>query len=789
MSCLRRRSARIALVLSGLLPLSAAAVAAQSADDRAALSAFRDSLAAINSLEALQPLEPKNAKGMVALTRQGLWEYREAMLGKDRNNFDGTLMTLDRALQADEKAVYPWYVMGLVRKEMWDRKFPSKPTPRMGAGLSYRRAAIDAYARAIKADSSFLPASEALARLINAMGHRVLPPEVLPPLRVASNVRNASPEVGLAISRLEYDAGRYENSLDGIGMYLRLGGDSGLGRLEQARSLYALKRRDEALRAYLEGAFLGDSVGRAAYRDDLAFIAYEWEMNQFDSLPRAKVGPWVTSFFRDRDALALRAENERLNEHMRRWVYVHANYLIRRPDDAPIHDEGLTDVDLASLFEDQAVDQIMTEVSLGVPRFTQYTRKQWEIDDRGVIYLRHGEPAKRVSSVAGPVNESWSYNLPEGLRVFHFLGTHALGTTAATTLVAALPMNADLLDARGDISTEYVGLAARIRNYQAQAGTVEGRNRLVKRGIYGTGADDRTLADMMVATDAGGRMGASVLAKEVIKNQKAIAAGVSTDGFPLVYKKSLEAIVQVYGVGFGAGETRRILAVFAVPGRMITPQPRPDGGAGLLYPIKLRIIAMDRERGIVRQLDTTRVFLSRDTLRGEQHLSGLLELPVPPGMYQVRALVTSPGLDAGASAGRDSINIPASPRDLAISDLILGREGAISWTYTGQKIVLNPLNAFPKGSNAELFYEAGGLKPGVKYEAVIAVRRPEDKPEARPAVEVTTPIEAQAEYQQVNQGIGLAQLKPGNYWLTVTLREKGTTHLTTRSQNLNILEK
>jgi tetratricopeptide (TPR) repeat protein len=783
-----RRSLCVTLSITGLLLVGPVPVVAQTPSDRAALMAFHNSVAGVATPEALLPLEPKNGKGMVGLTRQAIWEFREAELGKDRGRFDGTLMTIDRALQSDERSVYPWYVMGLVRKEMWDRKFPSKPTPRQGAGLSYRRGAIDAYSRAIKADSSFLPASEALARLVNAMGHRVLPPELLPPLKVASNVPGVSPEVAMAISRLEYDAGRYENALDAVGMYLRQGGDSGLGRLEQARALYALNRRDEGLTAYLQGAGLGDSVGRAAYREDLSFIAYEWEMNQFDSLPRARIGPWIATFFRDRDALALRGVNERLNEHLRRWVYVHRNFLVRRPDDAPIHDEGLTDLDQASLFDSEAVDDIMTEVAFGVPRFTQYVRTQWEIDDRGVIYLRHGEPARKVSSVAGPVNESWGYNLPEGLRVFHFLGTRALGTTAATTLVAALPMNADLLDARGDLSTQYVGLAARIRNYQAQSETVAGRNRLLRRGgISGAGADDRTLDD--VSSAAGGRMSAAVMQREVLKNQKAIAAGVSTDGFPLVYKKSLEAIVQVFGVGFGAGESRRILAVFAVPGRMITPMPRPDGGPGLLYPISVRLIAMDRERNIVRQLDTTRVFLSRDTLRGDQHLSGTLELPVPPGMYQVRALVTSPGLDAGASAGRDSINIPPSPKDLVLSDLILGREGGLAWTYTGQKISLNPLNAFPKGANAELFYEAGGLTPGTKYESTIAIRKLDDGANAKPAVEVQTPLEARAEYQQVSQGIGLAQLKPGAYWLIVTLKEKGSDRTTTRKQALNILEK
>lgn len=757
---------------------------AQSAADRAALTAWRDSLAAITSPDALKPLEPKGARGMVQLTRQALFEFREAQLQEDRGAFDNTLMTLDRALQADEKAVYPWYVIGLVRKEMWDRKFTSKATPRHGAGLSYRRAAVEAYAKAIKADSSFLPPSEALGRLVNAMGHRVLPPEVLPPLRVASNIPGVSPEVALAISRLEYSAKRYEPTLDAIGLYLRLGGDSGLGRLEQARALYSLGRKDDGLQMYLLGAGQGHKEARDAYRADLSFVAFELEMNQFDSLPDEKRGEWITRFFRDRDALSLRGPNERLHEHLRRWVFVHENFMVNRPDDAPIHDGGLDNLDQAGLFDDDAVDDVMTEMAFGVPRFTTYVRTQWEIDDRGVIYLRHGEPAKKAIAPNQPPNESWSYNLPEGFRVFHFLGSRNLGTTAATTLVAALPMNADMLDSRSDLSSAYAGMAAEMRNAMAASASVRGRNALVARAT-GAGNSDPGATNMSVSS----RVSASRMQREVTKNLKAIAAGVSTDGFPLTFKKSLDAVVQVYGVGFGAGENRRILAVFAVPGRMITPKPRPDGGPGLLYPISVRIVAMDREHGITRQLDTTRMFLSRDTLRGEQHLSGTLELQVPAGMYDVRALVTSPGLDAGASAGRDSITVPASPKALVLSDLILGREGNITWTFTGQKIALNPLNAFPKGSVAEMFYEVGGLEPGKSYETRVAIRKPDDKPNSKPQVETASSFDAKESYQQVNQGLGLSQLKSGSYYLIVTVTEKGSDRTVTRKQALNILDK
>jgi hypothetical protein len=341
-----------------------------------------------------------------------------------------------------------------------------------------------------------------------------------------------------------------------------------------------------------------------------------------------------------------------------------------------------------------------------------------------------------------------------------------------------------MLDARSDLSSAYAGMAAEMRNAMAASASVRGRNALVARA-NGAGNSDPGATNMSVTS----RVSASRMQREVSKNIKAIAAGVSTDGFPLVFRKSLDAIVQVFGVGFAKGETPRVLATFAVPGRMITPRPRPDGGPGLLYPISVRMIALDRERGITRQIDTTRMFLSRDTLRGDQHLSGILEMAVPPGMYDVRALVTSPGLDAGASAGRDSINIPPSPKDLILSDLILGREGNITWTFTGQKVALNPLNAFPKGSVAEMFYEVGGLEAGKQYETRVAIRKPNDKENSKPQVETSSSFDAKETYQQVSQGLGLSQLKPGSYYLIVTVKEKSSDRTVTRKQVLNILDK
>lgn len=761
--------------------------AAQSPADRAALSAFRDTVAGITSAEALIPLDKVKVSGALGLIRAGLIDMRRAELTNDRGAFDEATRTIEEAVYKEDDWPWPWYALGLLRVSESRRAVVVKETRYLGQGISYRRGAMDAFARSIETDPTFVPGAEGLAALVVAMGHRLLSPDFLTPLEKARRSPGMPPEVALAIYRLEFCGKDYAEALNDISDYLRRGGDTGMARLEQARTLTALGRPDEAVAAYLDGLTRAGEDGRAGYRADLAWVAADWELAKFDSLAADQVADWVARFWRERDALALRAENERLREHLRRWVYVHQNFLIHRPDDAPIHSEGLTDTDLNDLFEQPFTDEVLVEVALGPPRLKQYVRTQWEIDDRGVIYLRHGEPVKKVSSTAGPPNESWAYDLPEGRRIFHFLGSRTLGTTAATTLVAALPLNPDMLDARAGLDASYAGLASRIQSSITAARQLQVRDRVVMpAGMFG----GRKTPGQERDASGGGRFSAAALQREINRNQRAIAAGVSTDGFPQVFKKSLDAVVQVYGVGFGEGETRRILAVFAVPGRNLVPRPRPDGGPGVLYPISIRLIAMDREHGVIRQMDTTRTFLAKEALKGDQHLTGVLEMAVPPGTYQIRSLVTAPGVDAASGAGRDSVTIPVSPRDLVISDLILGREASgMSWAYGDTKVSLNPLNAYPRGSDADLFYEVGGLTEGGSYQVTTSVRKADSDPKDKPAVQSTFTLTATGLYQAVTRGLGLANLKPGSYLLEVSVKESGTDRDVTRRRSLNILDK
>jgi hypothetical protein len=178
------------------------------------------------------------------------------------------------------------------------------------------------------------------------------------------------------------------------------------------------------------------------------------------------------------------------------------------------------------------------------------------------------------------------------------------------------------------------------------------------------------LASMRVGMRADGaainRFHPEIAYQEVERGRRAIATGVTTDGFPRRFKQELGAITQVYGMGIDQVEHSRIVATFAIPGRNLSPIPRSDGAPGLVYPVTIRLIAMDREQGIIQQLDTTRSFLTPDTLRGNQHLMGMVELPVPPGHYQVRMLITASGIDAATGSGRDSVEISLPEPTLVI---------------------------------------------------------------------------------------------------------------------------
>jgi hypothetical protein len=72
--------------------------------------------------------------------------------------------------------------------------------------------------------------------------------------------------------------------------------------------------------------------------------------------------------------------------------------------------------------------------------------------------------------------------------------------------------------------------------------------------------------------------------------------------------------------------------------------------------------------------------------------------------------------DLGSIARLGEVVVPSSRAALSVSDIVLGREGSgVRWQSGATTVPLHPLNAYPKGGTAEVYYQLAGLKSGARY--------------------------------------------------------------------------
>ena len=191
--------------------------------------------------------------------------------------------------------------------------------------------------------------------------------------------------------RLERAAGEADSA---TAVFARAGADSGsaasLARLELARTRFAIGAPGGDS-AYYDGAATDDAAVVAAYRADLAPIASDSELARFDASGGGDRAAFLRRFWTDRDHVELRPDGERIREHYRRLLYARRHFALT--------------IARRHYGDDDA-----------------YRSGSEELDDRGVIYVRHGEPVTRLKPfVFGLMpNETWRYGRADGDLLFHF---------------------------------------------------------------------------------------------------------------------------------------------------------------------------------------------------------------------------------------------------------------------------------------------------------------------------------------------------------------------------------
>lgn len=680
----------------------------------------------------------------------GFLAYRLGEVTGDNAHYDDAGGEFEWASELAPGWPYAWYGLGLAELALGEHSVIALENLRQALGRDYLSKATRAFARATEADPSFAQAVVDLAETAMRQRVRARTDVALDAVRrAASGPAGSVPGVQLARGYLERSEGDVDSALAAFGAYVRLGGDAGIGAFERARTLYRLARPDAAARAYFHGVAEAQSPEAIAlYREDLSWVATAEELATFDTLAAAERPDWVAGFWRRRDAREGHALGATLQEHFRRYFYALDRYRLvsrhRRYD-----------------------------VS------NPYRNKQQVFDDRGIIYMRHGEPTRIAvynDPTGGPdgigidPNESWLYQRPDGNLLFHFV---ARGDVQDYKLVESLADvlglgSAIALQSRGETSAVADGLfASRVRLdpvYQRLAsGQAVGRDRL--------------------------------LAEERRAGSHSIAEGTTTDSYPLRFEDHLGTAVQEYVVGRpdGGGE---VLIVFAIPGRSLDAAPL---GGSLVYAVRFRVVASSLDDGASVFFDSVRTYTSRRRLEGDAHLTDYVELPLPAGSYRLLAVATQPGRDAGDLAATDSIDVvDFGAPGLVVSDLIVGSEGSgLVWAGAGDSVDLSPLGRYPATSNLTVYYQLHGLTRGAPYRARLEVRKQGGGSVfgflkrlfggGGPSISLAFDGVAAGRLTPVSQRVDASNLAPGRYRVRLRVTDVATGQATERESTVEIV--
>ncbi len=691
-------------------------LASQAAADRFALSSFADSLdtsadtiALRIRQRALRESLRRHPDDAVGGLRMGMLALRLAELNASPDARDA-VRAFRRAAEQQPNWPVAWYSLGRAEalRAEWEQRDSLALGSRVGLGTLER--AADRHRRALEADPTYAPAALALAELTLGLRDTARLANTVAALRRAASTGSPPADVLLEWGRVER-AAEADSAVVAFQRYLGAGGNRGVGLLELART--ALAAGDSgAAASYYAGAELDDPASVAGYRADLVPVARLAELVELDASRGPARAAFLRRFWIDRDRLDMRAPGERLREHYRRLLYARRHFALtvsRRfygPADA-------------------------------------YRAGGMEIDDRGVIYVRHGEPSTRLRPfVFGLMpNESWRFGRSEGDLLFHFSSgwdTNGGGDLYDYRLVESV------LDLRG---------AAEAPEDQLML------SRQAVSPVYG-----RMLN--------WGRFGAArARSRERGIGQASIVIGTTTDSHELRFARALGAVADLVVVGERDATPLGHL-IFAVA----EPGTTPDSADGRIrYAVRVRAVASDSEDRPLADVDTTVVFRPRTPLRRSQYLIGRVELPLPPGLWNWRAAVQV-GDSSGVVLPRDTVRVAGlTAGALSLSDLALGvREASARWEPTpGDTVLLTPFDLFREGSEVELYYEAAGAGRGADYRHEIAVYRLKGDPaiaERRPVVTLGFDERAPGERLRSQRVLQLARLKTGRYLVEVQIR-------------------
>lgn len=646
---------------------------AQSAPERLSLQLWRDSLSILQDSVILRRLErgtlvvARNARdNPLVHLRQGFVLLRLGEVGAG-SVWDDAAAEFEWASELRPTWPYPWFGLGLAEAAAPNRARGFAGGLWTMLGIDRDRLAGGAFAQAVRADPTFIEGMVAFAQA--ARNQRIGAPlrPALDALRSAtSSMVGWHPALLLERGRLERLVGDPDSARIAFTRAVALSLDPAVAEVELARTIpldsLALtdpeRRRAATERTYYLAAMTDNTEAVGMLRRDLEPILDDSTLRGFDATNAATRGEWLRRFWAAHGAADLRTGAARLEEQFRRWAVVRQEFIL--PPFKRRYRWG----------------------------FELYRSGDRELDDRGIIWLRHGEPTVRVvwprSRPAGRVdplrtnagNESWRYDRPEGTLVLHFVATDDEDDFRLVENALDLDVALDQLERRAH---EFPDLARLIRSSP--------------NSMYWVSEEER------------------------LRGRRSVAVATQSDSWERHYATLLTGRAQWLSAGARRGQAL-VHLIYTVDAEALRSLP----GTGPVA-LTVRAVFLDAAGEPTAMLDTVQR-LPRPPASAKQ-IAMRAELAAPAGAQKIRlGIEASPGL--GVVYPIDSLVVPSvvGPQP-ALSALLVGRSPrSLPWSLSASDTAwLDATSNFASGDTLTVFAELYGLPEGGHPTVQLTIRR------------------------------------------------------------------
>lgn len=631
---------------------------------------------------------------------------------KDRGDADDALRRLTNLAIGSPRCPAAYGARGLVKQRLARTDWVPKDLPGQRVGIRWKEDALYDIALAAKEGG---PAAVAAATVGT---QTLLPQKVEVPYLVKEigpvllDIPDAPSEIPDTIryflrGRLAAWLWRPATADSAFSAYQAAGGSADRAALELARLRLATgKSGGDSL--YYQAAAAGDPKIARDLRYDIAFVADSQELSAFDRLQPSARTAWLHRFWEDRDLEDLRPRGSRLREHYRRIGAARDRFRL-----------------------------------LSYPRQYElnelWVNRDAEFDDRGLVYIRHGEPDATASAArtgACP-NTSWLYRRPEGNLILHFVArqnpddfrvvetlANVSGQRGATTTVSragashSCTVVDDLLESRRSLDPIYAQLAGNQtrRNWEREL--------------------DITTRSRKIST--------------------------TTDTDLLRFPSALNLSWRAYGLLGTTPRQGRMLVLVSVPATSLAPISQEP----LAYGFRMRLVARSGPRAF--ELDSVRQLGVHQPPQPGQMVTFTTEVPLEMGTWNVGLALQQQRDSAGDVLHDREVPVPdGRGTRLALSDIVLGDgSGGRPWTAPDGPFPLSSTGSYVRGERIPIYYEIAGA--GTKGDIESEVTFVRDDGKGRSVIRFSE--RADRPILRVRRELNTSKSQPGRYTLTVRVR-------------------